>query len=251
MLHPRFLSIILPMILASAGCIGTETEPYSGEDEAMRSDDPIAVSGDEPIGSSTDYLPAPVDDSGLVEGGGSMTPPPPPAPPDTSESYLNAAARGYLTQAGVTDASAVGATKWVNACRVNAQQGSVTFNSGVTRVCSWANIHPGWIIVETAYDVLYNKNKRGSASVSSTNGPVTISTVEFGSKFDLAISLAQSLGDASAALALQLEYQRLNGYSFYFGGAGNQLVATVTANGGLVQSANIDIQARAKLLRIY
>ncbi|MFY0538875.1 hypothetical protein [Nannocystis pusilla] len=151
----------------------------------------------------------------------------------------------------MSDASSIGATMWVDACRVMAHQGAGTFNSGVTRTCSWANVHSGWIIIETAYDVLQNKNDRGSASVSSTNGPVTISSADFGPRFDAAISLAHGAGDADSAKKLELEYQRLNGYSFQFSGAGNQLVASVTANGGLFQGARIEIQARAKLLRVH
>ena len=170
---------------------------------------------------------------------------------DTSASYLDAAAREFLAQAGVSDPSTVGATMWVDACRVSAHQGAGTFNSGITKVCTWANAYPGWVIIETAYDVIENKNNRGSASVSSTNGPVTVSGSEFGSKFNTAISLSVNAGNVSATGKLEAEYQRLNGFSFAFDGAGNQIVATVTANGGAFKSSRIEIQARAKLVRVY
>jgi len=61
----------------------------------------------------------------------------------------------------------------------------------------------------------------------------------------------ESLGDASVQTSLQLEYQRLNGYWFSFNGQGNQVYATVTANGGLFRSSRIEIQGKAKLLRIH
>ncbi len=87
--------------------------------------------------------------------------------------------------------------------------------------------------------------------MSSVNGSVTISTSEFGSKFNGAMDVAISVGDISASQNLQLEYQRLNGYSFIFDGVGNNVVATVTANGGLFRASSIEIQAKAKLLRVY
>jgi hypothetical protein len=185
-------------------------------------------------------------------GGGGGGPPPPPAPVlDTSGSYLNASARAFFTQAGVSDAASVGATKWINACRVSAFQGAVTFNSGVTNNCIWANTIPGWVILEVSYDVLRNDNSRGSASASSIQGSVTISTVDFGSKFTAAYNLALGVGNVTAAQNIQLEYQRLSGYSFSFDGTGNNLAAFVTANGGLFEGSFIDVQAKAKLLRIY
>jgi hypothetical protein len=185
-------------------------------------------------------------------GGGAPPPPPPPRPVyDTSASHLSVSARSYLTQAGVPNSGTVGATEWVNACRVSAHQGAGTFNSGITNSCSWANVRPGWIILEIAHDVLRNDNNRGSASVSSTNGPVTISVTEFGSRFNGAISLAVSAGGVSASRSLQLEYQRLNGYSFSFNGEGNNVVAVVRANGGLFKGSFIDVQTKAKLLRVY
>ena len=179
------------------------------------------------------------------------TPPPPPPPVDTTGSYLNMSARSYLAQVGVPDATSVGGVQWVNACKVSANQGAGTFNSGITNSCSWANLQPGWIVLEVNYEVLRNDHGRGSASVSSVNGSVTISTSEFGSKFNGAMDVAISIGDISASQKLQLEYQRLNGYSFMFDGVGNNVVATVKANGGLFQGSRIEIQATAKLLRVY
>lgn len=188
---------------------------------------------------------------GEANGGGGSPPPPPPPAPDVSSSYLDDSARQFLRIAGVSNSQSVGGTLWVDACRVRATQGAVTFDSGVTKNCTWANLQPGWIVLETNYVVLENRNGRGGAAVSSTNGPVSISTTEFGSKFDAAISSAGSSGDKPSEAKLKLEYQRLNGYSYTFSGQGNQVVAEVTANGGLFEASAIEIQARAKLLRIH
>jgi hypothetical protein len=152
---------------------------------------------------------------------------------------------------GVSDAASVGGVQWVNACKVSAFQGEGTFNRGITNSCSWANLRPGWIVLDIDYVVLKNRNQRGSASVSSVNGSVTISITEFGSKFNGAMDAAIGVGDFTASQKLQLEYQRLNGYSFMFNGVGNNVVATVTANGGLLEKSDIEIQARAMLLRVY
>lgn len=195
-----------------------------------------------------DYIPDEIEGGEGGGGGGGSVPAP---SMDTSASKLDAEARAYLAQAGVAEETSVGGTMWVNACRVRAQQGAVTFTSGVTRSCQWSNVNPGWIILEVAYDVIKNKNDRGSASISAMNGPSTVSRVEFGSKFNGAISLAQKAGIGSAEVKLQLEYQRLNGYYAHFDGAGNQVYAEVTANGGVFEGSDIEIQARAKLLRIY
>lgn len=251
------LSILLPMILASVGCIGTESSPSSDEDETANSDDSLAGSDDEAIGASTDHLFAepscPVSYVGdeCYEGEPPPpSPPPPPPPTNTTASYLDATARAYLAQEGVYDVASVGGTKWVDACSVSAHQGSVTFNSGITKMCSYAS-PPGWVILETGYVVLENKNNRGSWSVGSANGNVSFSTVDFGSKFSGAIDHAISVGDISAKQKLELEYQRLNGYSYLFTGTGNNLVAVVTANGGLFKSSSISILAKAKLLHVY
>ncbi|EYF03843.1 Hypothetical protein CAP_5107 [Chondromyces apiculatus DSM 436] len=99
--------------------------------------------------------------------------------------------------------------------------------------------------------MIENKNGRGSASVSSMNGPVTVYESQFGSKFNGALSLAISDGDTTATAKLELEYQRLSGYSFHFNGSGNQIYATVTANGGLFKASRMEIYAKAKVLRIY
>lgn len=212
----------------------------------------LAACGGSPadIESDTFALYPPMDDPGGDGGGGGGGAPTPP-PVDTSTSLLDATARTYLAEAGVSNESTVGGTMWVNACRVSAHQGAVTFNSGVTRSCQWANTYPGWIILEVAYDLIENKNDRGFASVSAMNGPSTVSLMEFGSKFNGAISFSVKEGNSSAEAKLQLEYQRLNGYSFSFSGEGNQVYAQVTANGGLFEGSDIDIQAKAKLLRIY
>jgi len=153
---------------------------------------------------------------------------------------------------GVTNTGSVGATKWVNACPVMAYQGAGTFNSGVTQTCSWSNDEVGWIIVEVSYDVLANWSNRGSASVSKgSGGNVTVSSSTFGSKFNGAISLAVSAGDVSAQTSLNAEYQRLLGYSWNFDAPKNTVTASVTANGRLFVPSKIEIQAKAKLRRIY
>ena len=188
-------------------------------------------------------------------GGGGGSPPisdgSPLTPPDVSASYLDANARNYLEQAGVPNAGGVGATQWVQGCRVTAQQGAVTFNSGKTETCPWANTMPGWIILETDYEVLQNRNNRGSASVGAVNGPTTVTTTELGSKFKGAIEFAVKAGDIDAKTKLELEYQRMNQFQFKFDGQGNTLIGRVTANGGMFESSLIEIRAKAKLLRVY
>lgn len=231
------------------GCLA----PEPGADD-YSSDDQLG-------GVQQDLLPPPTcngdDCSGGGGGGGGPPPPPPPgvgdpiSSPNASGSYLDASARSYLTSVGVSDPSSVGATMWVNGCRVSSSQGAVTFNSGITHTCVWANLRPGWIIVDINYLILRNDNGRGSASVSSVNGPITVSETQFGSRFSAAIDLAISVGDIEASQKLSLEYQRLNGFSFVFDGTGNNLVATATANGGLFQGSYMDIQTHAQLLRIY
>jgi hypothetical protein len=151
---------------------------------------------------------------------------------------------------GVPEPWQIGGTQWVSACTARAEQGAVTFNSGVTRICTYA-APTGWVVLETSYTVDENKYDRGSFSVSTVNGPTSVSTVEFGSKFNAAIDLAVAMGDNSASQKIQLEYQRLNGFSWAFDGHGSSVVVQVTANGGLFRKSIIQVSARAKLLRIY
>lgn len=243
------ISLSVCLLTAATGCVTQDSIESDDDEDAL--DESIAE-GEQPL-VPEDMQQCLVDCDGGGSGGGS-TPPPsgtPPSSTDTSLSQLNASARTYLTQTGVSQSSTVGGVVWVNACKVSAQQGAGTFNSGITKSCVWANSLPGWIVIGLDYIVLENLNGRGSASVSSINGSATITTSEFGSKFNGAMSIAASLGDLSAQTSLQLEYQRLNGYSFNFNGTGNNVVATVTANGGLFKKSRIEIQARAKLLRVY
>lgn len=234
-------AIATSLLLALAGCV--DPEPFETDtDDGPRGESIVERQGRRipPMLSSRDP------GGGYGSSGATTT-----RSLDTTASHLSENARAYLIEAGVSDASSIGATEWVKACRVRAYQGAGTFNSGESNSCTYANVRNGWIIVEVAYDVLENKHGRGSASVSATNGPVTISRSDFGSKFDGAMSLAASSGDSPAETELQLEYQRLNGYSYHFGGAGNQLVATVTANGGAFRKSAIEIQAKARLLRVH
>jgi hypothetical protein len=83
------------------------------------------------------------------------------------------------------------------------------------------------------------------------DGPVSTYSAQFGSKFNAAINLALSLGNISVSQKLQLEYQRLNGYSTYFNGYGQKLWVKVTANGSAVQASKVTVVGRAKILRMY
>jgi hypothetical protein len=169
---------------------------------------------------------------------------------DNSLSYLDNEAREFLTQAGWVDSIEIGGTKWVNACTARAQQGAVTFNSGKTEICTYS-APPGWTILETSHTVDENLYGRGSYNVSTVNGPVTVSTAEFGSKFKGAIELAAKVDKIELKRKLELEYQRLNGFSWSFDGNGSNVRVQVTANGGAFRKSVIQVSARARLLRVY
>lgn len=176
---------------------------------------------------------------------------PPPAPPvPTSWLSLSPAERGYLARVGVTNAATLGATRTMEVCRVSASQGAVTFNAGTTNTCIWANNVPGWVISETQYRTIRNRNDRGFASVSSVNGPVTISMSEIGSKWSAAIDMAKKAGDFSSETKLKLEYEKIKTKVFEFNGTGNNLIATVTANGGVFEASSIEIQPIVTLLQL-
>lgn len=180
-------------------------------------------------------------------GGGSPGSAPSPAL-DFSSSFLDTEARSFLASAGMANASTIGATQWVNGCFVSAKQGAFTSGS-VTNDCNWANTRPGWIIVEATCEVLENKNDRGSLSCNVMNGPTTVSVTEL-DKFNWAIEAAATVGRTTAEINLKSEYDRLKSYSSSYTGAGNGIVARVTANGGFFEGSSIAVQTRAKLLRV-
>ena len=237
------------LIAMTAGCVELDpSELEDGEemDEAVSETQQKVVYCPE----YASYYPIEDCDGGGGGGGGGSYPPPSPPSTDTSSSYLDTAARTYLTQVGVANSYQVGGTLWVDACVATAYQGAGTFNDGVASSCTYGP-PPGWIILEKTHAVTANWSNRGTYSVSLINGSISTSSAQLGSKFNGAIDLAVSVGDVSASTKLNWEYQRLNSYSWAFNGTGQNIYVYVKANGGLFQASKITVSTRAKLLRVY
>src|SRR6187402_772661 len=172
----RFLSVtalfgicFLSMI---AGCVDMDLNEADIRDEAL--DEGVSEIRQNIVYCEQYYYPE--DDCGGGGGGGGSPPPPPPAT-NTSASYLDAAARTYLTQVGVPSSYQIGGTLWVTGCTATAYQGAGTFNSGVSSSCTYAP-PAGWIILDYTYEVQANWSSRGTYSASLINGSITTTSTQ-------------------------------------------------------------------------
>jgi hypothetical protein len=158
----------------------------------------------------------------------------------------------YLSQAGFNNPSQLGSEKDVQACEVRVQQGSVTFNSGVTKSCVWQQSEPGWVVQSVWVTVRENKNNRGSYaySVIDQAGQFYMDVNEIGNKWKGAIDASAKAGDVDAKAKLELEFEHHMQRIVNFSSNKNSVYLEATANGGLFQTSIIDVVATARLLKV-
>jgi hypothetical protein len=199
-----------------------------------------------------------VDDAGIqppTGNDGNPINPSPPAPPTPTNSNPTGGTihpiEYYTTAAGLTNPAYIGQEKWVNACDVISQQGAGTFNSGVTKTCTYQTDN-GWQIVESHVEVLENKHGRGSYAnnVIAKDGQFSANEQEIGAKWKIAIEAAVKAGDIDAKNKLEIEYQRNIQLIRNYSANKNTFFIEVTANGGLFRKSVIHVKARVKLVRI-
>lgn len=171
---------------------------------------------------------------------------------DASSDGTNVGARvdSYMVQAGLPTSGQLGEERWFNACDTRVQQGAGTFNSGVTKPCSWGL--DGWRILDFELEVIENKYGRGSYTTSTlpAGSDINISLQEIGSKYKLAIERAISASDLEAKNKLELEYQRHQQLILQYASNKNTFILSVTANGGLGRKSVIHVKARVRAVYV-
>ncbi len=184
-------------------------------------------------------------------------PPPPVLEDPTPEWSTNPADEldrynGYLAQAGVNHPDQLGGEKEVPACDVLVHQGSVTFNKGVTKSCTWQQSEPGWVIESARVEVKENAHNRGSytMSVIAADGQFDMSVKEIGDHWNVAIDLAAKAKDIEVKKKLELAYQNHMERVVSISSNKNSVYLEANANGGLFQSSTIHVVAIAKLIRV-
>lgn len=157
----------------------------------------------------------------------------------------------YTQQAGLTDPAKIGEEKWIDACDVVAEQGAFTFNSGITKTCTY-QVDNGWQIVESKLDVLENKYGRGSytSNIIAKDGQFSVNEQEIGAKWKVAIEAATKAKDTEARAKLELEYQRNIQLIRNYSANKNTFFMEVTANGGLGRKSVVHVVGKVKLVRI-
>jgi hypothetical protein len=178
--------------------------------------------------------------------------PTPPAPTDSNPTGATTRSiEYYTTAAGLTNPAYIGQEKWVDACDVISQQGAGTFNSGVTKTCTYQTDN-GWQMVESQIEVLENKHGRGSYAnnIIAKDGQFNVNEQDIGAKWKIAIEAAVKAGDIEAKRKLDLEYQRNIQLIRSYSANQNTFFIQVTANGGLFRKSVIHVKARVKLVRI-
>ncbi len=161
-------------------------------------------------------------------------------------------AYGYLSQAGFSNPSALGTVKEVVICDTQASQGSVTFNRGETRTCTWQQTEPGWVLQSVAVEVKENKNDRGSYSYNTmaANGQFFMHLQEIGDKWKAAIDLSAKAKDVEATKKLDFDYQRHMERLVNLAANQNTVHLEVTANGGLFKKSVIHVVLKGTLVRV-
>lgn len=175
-----------------------------------------------------------------------------PRPQPVLQDQVLARAYGYLSQAGFSNPSALGRVKEVVICDTQASQGSVTFNRGETRTCTWQQTEPGWVLQSVAVDVKENKNGRGSYSYNTmaANGQFFMHIQEIGDKWKAAIDLSTKAKDVEATKKLDFEYQRHMERLVNLSANQNTVHLEVTANGGLFKKSVIHVVLKGTLVRV-
>lgn len=159
----------------------------------------------------------------------------------------------YKRQVGLSATGQLGTQKWVHACEAVAQQGAVTFNSGITKTSTYQHDVPGYQILECNLQVLENKHNRGSysSSIIAKDGQFTVNEQEIGDKWKVAIDLSIKAGDLEATRKLELDYQKNHQLIRNYASNKNTVFLAVTANGGLMRKSIIRVVAKALLVCIY
>lgn len=158
----------------------------------------------------------------------------------------------YMQQAGLPKSAELGQERWFKACKVRAQQGAVTFNSGKTETCTYQHDIPGWQIVEYKINVLENKYGRGSykGDIIAANGNFTVNEQQIGDKWKAAIDLSIKYNDVEAKRKLELEYQRHQQLIRSYASNKNTFFLSVTANGGVARKSVIEAEGEAKMIYV-
>ncbi len=158
----------------------------------------------------------------------------------------------YMQQAGLPKSAELGQERWFKACKVRAQQGAVTFNSGKTETCTYQHDIPGWQIVEYKINVLENKYGRGSykGDIIAANGNFTVNEQQIGDKWKAAIELAIKYNDVEAKRKLELEYQRHQQLIRSYSSNKNTFFLSATANGGLARKSVLYLKTKLKIVRL-